>query len=180
MTEASPSAYVIDRVFAQELSFQSVAGSVEMPHMFKVAYAWDWEPQDVDTFYVLFGVQGSPGKDRPERVTVSMAALFRRQGNPQKPAFVDFVMMNGPTILMPYLREAFSNLTGRGLLHAHVLPPVNMVRLMKTFDFNSSAGALKLVNRSDLGTAYGIAPEMMAQIASAAQQTIETIPGGES
>jgi hypothetical protein len=109
-----------------------------------------------------------------------MAALFRRQGNPQKPAFVDFVMMNGPTILMPYLREAFSNLTGRGLLHAHVLPPVNMVRLMKTFDFNSSAGALKLVNRSDLGTAYGIAPEMMAQIASAAQQTIETIPGGES
>lgn len=177
MTDVPPGAYLIDRVFAQELSFQSVVDAASMPDVFKVEYAWDWEPRDSDTFYVLFGVRGLPGKDRPERVTVSMAALFRREGNPQKPAFVDFITTNGPTILMPYVREAFSNLTGRGLLNGHVLPPVNIIGLMKTFKFESSAGAKKLAAQADLGTAYGIAPEAMAQILGTTPGNSETLPG---
>jgi len=177
MTDVPPDAYLLDRVFAQELSFQSVADVAALPDAFKIEYAWDWEPRDTDTFYVLFGVRGLPGKDRAERVTVSMAALFRREGNPQKPALVDFITTNGPTMLMPYVREAFSNLTGRGLLNSYLLPPVNILVLRKTFKFESSAGARKLADHADLGTAYGIAPEIMAQVVGVSPVNDVVIPG---
>lgn len=164
MNEPTPGAYHIERIFAQELIFEGVRETAALPDAFKIEYAWDWEPRDRDTFYVLFGVRGLPGKERPERITVSMAALFRRVNNPRKPTLVDFVMTNGPTILMPYIRETVSNLTGRGITGAYVLPPFNVVKFMSGRKFELSEGAKKLATRPDIISAYEVAPEITARI----------------
>lgn len=164
MSETPPGAYHIERIFAQDLSFQGVTDLASLPDVFKVEYTWNWEPRDLETFYVLFGMRGLPGKDRPERITVSMAALFRRVGNPQKPTVKDFVMTNGPTILMPYIRETVSNLTGRGIIGAYTLPPFNVLKFMSAIKFELSAGAKKLATRPDVTSAYEIAPEIIAAI----------------
>ena len=167
MSETPAGAYHIERIFAQELLLQGIMDVAALPDAFKVEYAWDWEPRDHETFYVLLGMRGLPGKDRPERITVSMAALFRRVGNPVKPTLVDFVMTNGPTILIPYIRETVSNMTTRGTVGTYTLPPFNVVKFMSAIKFELSAGAKKLAARPDIIRAYEVMPEVIAQISDA-------------
>lgn len=178
MTEALAPGYYIERIFAQQLTFEGVPDVEGLPDSFHVDYAWEWTPVDEQSFFVVLAARGSAGKDRPELVAVSIAGKFRREGKPDKPPFVDFVMVNATTILVPYVREAFSSLSARGLKGPYTLGPLNVIHMMSTIKFELSKGADRLANRPDLVVAYSISADVMAGVRRSADITNGALPSG--
>jgi preprotein translocase subunit SecB len=60
----------------------------------------------------------------PIEVFVAMSAVFERQPTIGPRAFAQFVNDAGPRILFPYIREAISTITNRGVFGALHLDPV--------------------------------------------------------
>jgi len=161
MSGEDPGGYHIESIFAHQLVFQGVASTDDLADAFSFEYGWEWTPIDEKSFFVVLSMRSTPGKDRPERITVSMTGKFRREGNPERPAFVDFVMLNATTILSPYVRQAVSDLSGRGRKGAFTLPPFNVVRFMAQMKFETSGGAERLLLRPDIAASYGIGEDVM-------------------
>lgn len=82
-----------------------------------------------------------------------MVGRFERVGQPE-PAFQIFVMLKAPALLFPYVREAFSSLTSRGLFAAMVLPTMNIVRVMAEMKTDASNGYASLHDRPELAASY--------------------------
>lgn len=145
-----------------------------LPDSFRTEYKWDWLPEDERFFCAILSIRCLPAKERPERIQVAIAGKFRRDGNPERPTFIDFVMLNATTMLMPYAREAFADLSGRGVTGRFTLPTLNVFHLVSGMKFELSGGAGQLLVRPDLADAYGIPEEVMSRIENAARTNNHT------
>ena len=103
-------------------------------------WGWDWRWKDRDHFEVglLFS---DPSIDaRPEKIEVSVNAVFRVVGEVQTVPVADFAHGPAVALLFPYLRQVVDDLTSRSPFGRILLPPTNIVALMANFDSSQSSG----------------------------------------
>ena len=153
--EQRPAGYYPQAVFAQELSLSGVGDTEGLPETAPFVLNWDWYPHDATVFDVILRAEMAASQARPERVVAIMIGRFERVGQPE-PAFQTFAMLNAPALLFPYVREAFSSLTSRGLRGALVLPTMNIVQVMADMKMDASNGYASLRSRPELAAAFGL------------------------
>ena len=106
---------------------------------------WDWSVQDDRTFGVALGVVISATKARPEELRVLMTGTFEIKGDERLPlSLKSFVEVGAPTILVPYIREAISSMTGRGPHGAFHLEPMNVRTLLAGTEAEEATGVDQL------------------------------------
>lgn len=108
---------------------------------------WDWRLQDEDSFEILLNVSFSPSRTRPEEISATACGVFRVMGESTTVAMKDFARLNGPAILMPFLRECIGAMTARGYFGQMLLPPMNVHALMQSMDTESATGTRQLAAR---------------------------------
>jgi preprotein translocase subunit SecB len=110
----------------------------------EVAFAWDWSFREPGEFEVLLGAEIGPNKDVPETIKYAVVAHFRFDDERTADQVTQFAYRNAPTILIPYLREGISALSGRGPYGAFILPPLNMTEVIKSFNPEGASGIAEL------------------------------------
>lgn len=127
---------------------------------------WDWAVQDGLQFDVFLGLSVGPSTDAPEAVSVGMVGEFEMEEGTPGEAFQVFVQVTAAAILFPYAREAISALTGRGPYGPFFLPNVNIAKMMKRYDFESTTGFKTLRNDPQVGRIYGFPEEVQLPLVS--------------
>lgn len=162
MSDERAPGYYLERIFSPELllSFQQPGEETASDEGARVG--WDWFAHSSTIFDVMLRVELAPTADRPELVKAAVIGRFERVGQPARPTFVSFIMQNAPAMLSPYLREAVSALTMRGLFGPNILPPMNVIEVLGRIDFKESMGYARLREHPELAHDYGItvSPEL--------------------
>ncbi len=63
-------------------------------------------------------------RDAAFELTVTMSANFRREGNVSVDRFAQFVAKRSGSMVMPYVRELVSSVTGRGIHQTYYMEPL--------------------------------------------------------
>ncbi len=106
----------------------------------EIGVAWDWRRGPENQIQVKLSVEIGPSHRARESLSVGLVASFSTRGKTTLPV-ERFVRTNAVAIMLPYAREALSNLSSRGFHGAYYLPSINVVELMKLFDFDKATGA---------------------------------------
>ena len=156
MSDQRAPGYYLVRIFSPELllSFEEPAEGSSTEE--NAAVGWDWFAHSATIFDVILRVEISPTAKRKERVRATVVGRFERVGEPERPTFKSFVMQNASAMLAPYLREAASALTTRGLFGPMLLPPMNVIEMMARMNFEKSQGYLRVREHAELAAAYDI------------------------
>lgn len=152
--------FELEKIFANELSFQGHPdASAFSDEEMTFTASWDWKILDEGRFLVSLGIQLNPSRPRPETTRASIAGIFQLGTSAPTVPVPDFVRVHASTLLMPFLREALASLTSRGLHGQLLLPPMNVIELMKGFEFSGSTGATQLqaflIENPALAARYG-------------------------
>ena len=147
----APKAYVPVRFYSTELVYRAVPATEELPtdEEGEVTFKWDWRFVERSFLHVLLGICLSPTKERPEQVEATFVGAFRLPTEEPDVLLDAFVRVNGPTMLMPYLREAISSLTSRGFFGAFLIPPVNIHNLIAGMD-TSATGTRQVAEDAEM------------------------------
>lgn len=121
----------------------------------KFVVNWDWRVAEDRQFDVFLSADLGGNKEAPETVSIGIVGEFLVQGSVPSMNFRNFVQTAAPAILFPYLRQIISELTGRGPHGPYYLPSVNVVRMMKEYDFEATSGAKQLREDRELAEQYG-------------------------
>ncbi|MES2359054.1 MAG: hypothetical protein V4529_12050 [Gemmatimonadota bacterium] len=156
MTDQRAPGYYLVRIFSPELLLSFEEPEEGLLSEENAAVGWDWFPHSTTIFDVILRVDISPTTERKERVRATVVGRFERVGEPERPTFKSFVMQNASAMLAPYLREAVSALTTRGLFGPTLLPPMNVIEMMGRMDFEKSRGYAHAREDAGLAAAYGI------------------------
>ncbi|MEJ7758067.1 MAG: protein-export chaperone SecB [Gemmatimonadaceae bacterium] len=132
--------YVPVRFFATDLRYATVQETETLPadELGDVTFRWDWRFVEGEFMDVLLGVTLAATRGRLEEVEVSMVGSFRLPTETPDVSLETFATLNGPAMLMPYLREAISALTSRGYFGAFTMPPINVHHLIAGMDQNAT------------------------------------------
>jgi preprotein translocase subunit SecB len=112
----------------------------------QVAIGWDWrflDPED-RTFEVRLSVTVEPSAERDEYLATHVVGRFRGVVESPSVTVGEFVRLQAPAILLPYVRVSLSSLTSQSFYGTYYLPPINVVELMKDFDPSNTTGARQL------------------------------------
>jgi preprotein translocase subunit SecB len=158
MNTLPTSGYRLDRVFAQEQTFIGYPNSEQFPASDgqpRATVGLDWRLVDEFQFTVVITLAIDPTRERPESIRVMMHGVFTRVGDSPTVPVMAFIQGHAPAILMPYVREAISSLTGRGYYGAMNLPPINVAMLMGNVDMEATTGMREARANPRLGAAFG-------------------------
>lgn len=103
-------------------------------------WGWDWQWKDHDHFEVGLLFSGPPVDARPEKIQVSVSAVFRVVGDVQTVPIAQFAHGHAPALIFPYIRQVVDELTARSPYGRVLLPPTNIVALMANFDDAEASG----------------------------------------
>lgn len=103
-------------------------------------WGWDWQWRNHDHFEVGLLFSAPPLDARPEKVQVSVNAVFRVVGDIQTVPIAQFAHGHAPALVFPYIRQVVDELTSRSPYGRVLLPPTNIVALMASFDATEAAG----------------------------------------
>lgn len=153
-----PSGYSLERVYLSHMSFVGIPESDalrdgESP----VAFSIDWEVRDGgSSFRVQLGATVEPCRSRPERIGVTMNGVFKCIGDIRSVPVLDFVRYNATALLMPFIREAVASVTSRGLFGVLLMPPFNVMELMRNLDLSGTTGMKQVVADANLAKRIGL------------------------
>ena len=137
--------FSLEKVYAAEQSQRTVqADDLPADPEQRIGFGWDWRILEPRLFEVMLHIGLGPTKGRPEEVGVSICGVFRIMGEATSVRVLDFVRVQGPAILMPFVRESISSLTSRGYFGQVLLPPINVQVLMQQRDPKAATGAKQL------------------------------------
>lgn len=170
MSDQRAPGYYLVRIFSPELLLSFEEPEEGVPSEDNAAVGWDWFAHSTIIFDVILRVGILPTTERKERVRATLVGRFERVGEPARPTFKSFVMQNASAMLAPYLREAVSALTTRGLFGPMLLPPMNVIAMMGRMNFEKSQGYLRAREHGEIAAAYGISDPTLAQSSEAAQR----------
>lgn len=154
------SGYQLLRVYAIELHYALEDASTpgEPPERSRpVRIGWDWQVVGARTFDIALLVELGPSQTRPETMMARVAGTFAAEGDTQTVSFAQFVREHGPAILLPYVREHLTALSGRGPYGAFYLAPLNIGLIIDGLDANSTQGARQLRENPALAQSFGLA-----------------------
>lgn len=101
----------------------------------QVRLGWDWawlEPNRL--FEVMVSLDRSATPTRPEVVHVRVIGRFEIGSAATTVQVEEFAYKNATALLVPYARQAFSQLTMQGPFGAHLIPPINVAAAIQRFD----------------------------------------------
>lgn len=139
------------RFYATDLAYNTVEITDQLPidEEGDVTFKWDWRFVDGEFIDILLGVSLGATQGRPENVEASMVGAFRLPSETPEVSLEAFAKVNGPTMLMPYLRQVISSLTSHGYFGAYLMPPINIHRLIASMD-HAATGVRQIEEESDL------------------------------
>ncbi|MEO7455337.1 MAG: protein-export chaperone SecB [Gemmatimonadaceae bacterium] len=120
---------------------QVLVAAVPDPTAENAEWGWDWQWKDRDHFEVGLLFVGPPLDARPEKVQVSVNAVFRVVGDVQTVPIEQFAHGHAPALIFPYIRQVVDELTSRSPYGRVLLPPTNIVALMASFDAAEASGS---------------------------------------
>ncbi|MDB4914684.1 MAG: hypothetical protein JWM95_2328 [Gemmatimonadetes bacterium] len=120
---------------------QVLTGAVPDPDVENAEWGWDWQWKDHDHFEVGLILSAPPIDARPEKVQVSVNAVFRIVGEVQTVPIAQFAHGHAPALIFPYIRQIVDELTSRSPYGRVLLPPTNIVALMTSFAAGEASGA---------------------------------------
>lgn len=120
---------------------QLLVGAVPEPDNDNAEWGWDWRWKDHDHFEVGLLFSGPAVSARPEKVQVSVNAVFRVVGEAQTVPISQFAHGHAAALIFPYIRQVVDELTSRSPYGRVLLPPTNIVVLMSNFDSDAATGA---------------------------------------
>ena len=126
-------------------------GTVASATAASIRFLFDWQFPQERVVEVLIGIELDAYSKRPEYDKVKIAGRFELNGDVPEDELLRFVRTNAPAILFPYARETLSNLTGRGPFGKYLLPPLNVLVLMKDLDDSNTRGMEQLRERARSG-----------------------------
>lgn len=158
-TESIPlSGYRLEKVYAVELHYELIQSTDSLldSDRRETTLFWDWRATGERAIEVYMRAHVAGNREVPEEVTVGLLGEFRFGADPS--VTVDnFVSVHAPAMLLPYVRENVSTLTGRGPYKPYFLPSVNVVELGETYDFAKTSGAEQIRNDPSLADQLGLA-----------------------
>lgn len=112
---------------------------------------WDWRIVGDRRFEVFLGVLMTGTIEEPQEVDVRLVGTFAVDGETPALGINVFVHTSAPAILLPYIREKITKLTGDGPFEAFWLPIVNVQSLMDSgvYPYDDSTGAKQLAEDPD-------------------------------
>lgn len=119
---------------------QVLIAAVPDPAIQNAEWGWDWRWKDHDHFEVGLLLSAPPLDARPEKVQVSVNAVFRVVGEVQTVPVAQFAHGHAPALVFPYIRQVVDELTSRSPYGRVLLPPTNIVALMANFDVAEASG----------------------------------------
>ena len=135
------SGYSFERVYTNHQSLRVIARSEALPAEGPAFFGWDWRMLSDGHFEVTLQFGLDPSARRPEEIRVTLSGRFSPLGDVQEVPIESFVRFHAPAILMPFVREVVSGLTGRGFFGPMLLPPINVQALMETQDATQTTAA---------------------------------------
>jgi preprotein translocase subunit SecB len=144
--EIAASGYTLEQIYFVEQSHRLLERTAEMPEQAVLQFGWNWKITEEALFEVMLHLELGASQVRPEETRVFICGRFGVVGKPELP-ITDFVRLHGPTILIPYAREAISALTSRSFFGPQYLPPLNVAKLMVEMDPTITIGAQQLRER---------------------------------
>lgn len=104
-------------------------------------FYWNWFPSGYREFSVWLGVFLPPSSEVPERVRVAYIADFSIDADEPRIPLESFVLHQAPTLIYPYLREAVTSLTARGVAGPYTFSTLDVREaLLPEFSFANSTG----------------------------------------
>lgn len=152
------SGYSLDRIYVSEQSYRLADPTGEYPADPEIGFGWDWRIVAGAIFDVTVRIRIGPTEARPEEAIVCLVGVFQRVGTTQSTDLLDFTRVGGPAILLPYLREALSSLTGRGYHGVLLLPPLNVLAMMANANADETTGMRQIAARDPLALGFGAVP----------------------
>lgn len=176
-TESEPlSGYAITGVFVINQELKQVPDDAKLPEADEVdlTFSWDWRFSETrDVFEVMLGVSTTASQKRRYTTSVMVVGVFKQVGEVPSLPIKEFVALQAIAILLPYLRQHLAALTMATVAGAFHLPTINVMRLVKAFNPESTSGARQLARREAAKTATpSIEPEQpSAQSPSASPES---------
>lgn len=161
-SELPLSGYVIERIYTLHQLLEHKDPDEPATHGL-VDIGWDWRlvlDADAPTFEVRLTATIEPSEERDDFIAASVVGQFRQAVETPVVPLLDFVRLQGPAILLPYVRQVLSSLTSVSYYGTYYLPPVNVQSLMADFDPEKTSGAKQLaalaaLHREHPGNAQG-------------------------
>ena len=137
-----PSANTDSGYVLESLTFpvQVLTAGVPNPDIQNAEWGWDWRWKDYDHLEVGLLFSGPPVDARPEKIEVSVNAVFRVVGDAQTVPVAQFAHGHAAALIFPYIRQVVDELTSRSPYGRVLLPPTNVVALMSSFDVADASG----------------------------------------
>ncbi len=168
------SGYALLNIYAAhlEMSFR------EMPEAEgAVIFGWDWRILHDNVFEVRIDVSVEPTKERELYLEAAAVGRFRRNDGEPGVSLDEFVSVQSIAILLPYARQYLSSLSASSLSGLYLLPPVNVIELVKDFDPKRATGAKQLAERAAETGASGLLGG--DSVADASSEAVPTQPTKE-
>jgi preprotein translocase subunit SecB len=78
------------------------------------------------------------------KLSAAVEGAFRVAGGTEEGRLEKFASLQAPVLLLPYLRQVFSELTAQSRLGALVLPPINMADVIQAMEKTSEKAPTKV------------------------------------
>lgn len=124
------SGYVIEQVYSNHQMLRYQTPSAETPAG-EISFGTDFRLGEDGRFDVRLLIKIEPSVEREELVEVALIGRFRQDSATPSVARDDFIGLQAPAILLPYVRQVIASLTANGFYGAYHLPPLNVVTLMR-------------------------------------------------
>lgn len=143
--EVPLSGYTIEKIYTYHQLLRHKEPGDEGTHG-QIDVGWDWRllPYEELTFEVRLSLTVEPTPDRDDQLAVGIVGRFRKVTDEPSVPLLDFVRIQAPAILLPYARQALSELSVNSYYGTYYLPPINVVLLMEDFDPLNTTGAKQL------------------------------------
>jgi preprotein translocase subunit SecB len=132
MDESRAPGILLTGIFAERIRFDDIPAGATKPDNLVFSIRIDrrrLSPQRADVA-VQLALRPREASSSAFLVDVTVVGQFETDPTDGNMTLDDFVRVNGPAIVMPYVREVVSSVTGRSR-HGHVpLPPINVAALV--------------------------------------------------
>lgn len=139
-----PTGYSLESVHTVQAKYRALLDDQDLPEERDISFRWDWRLIGPMRFEVMLAATIGPCSTGRDEMEAYVVGTFEMTGSIQSVDLLPFVSVNGPALLMPYLRQALTALSAPGPFGPFYLPPINVMALSEQFDTDAATGARQL------------------------------------
>lgn len=135
MDETKEAGIRVTGVVVEHLRFDDVPAGVERPKNLRYGFRIERRPGELAAEAVLhLTISAGEGETSPFVLDVSMAGRFEQDAADANLPMDTFLRVNGPALVLPFVRELVANITVRSRYGLVLLPTLNVVALVQRLE----------------------------------------------